>query len=82
MIDKNTDFPQYRKMINGKAYYKIINNRSFQEVQLIGSKKRLQEIEAKQYPEMLRIMDMLAGEGPFVIINESEFEEMFNQIES
>jgi hypothetical protein len=81
MIDKNTDFPQYRKMINGKAYYKIINNRSFQEIQLIGSKMRLQEIVANQYPEMLRIMDMLAKESPFVEINASEFEDLFKQIE-
>jgi len=81
MIDKNTDFPQYRKMINEKAYYKIINNRSFQEVQLIGSKKRFQEIEAKQYPEMLRIMDMLAAEEPFLICDTHEFEDLLNDIE-
>lgn len=81
MIDKNTDFPQYRKMINGKAYYKIINNRSFQEIQLIGSKMRLQQIEANQYPEMLRIMDMLAADAPFVEINANEFEDLFKQIE-
>jgi hypothetical protein len=81
MIDKNTDFPQYRKMINGKAYYKIINNRSFQEIQLIGSKMRLHQIEANQYPEMLRIMDMLATETPFVEITANEFEDLFKQIE-
>ena len=42
---------------------------------------RLQEIVANQYPEMLRIMDMLAVESPFVEINASEFEDLFKQIE-
>jgi hypothetical protein len=42
---------------------------------------RLQQIEANQYPEMLRIMDMLATETPFVEITANEFEDLFKQIE-
>ncbi len=52
-------FPIYRKSISGKNWYKIISDISFIEVQAIGNKYFQFEIEAKQYPEKLRIQDMI-----------------------
>jgi len=59
MLDKGTDFPQYRKLSNDKIFYKIVNNREFHEIQVIGTFAQLHKIEAKQYPEILKIQDML-----------------------
>ncbi len=59
MNDKVTSFPQYRKLSNNKVYYQIVNERCFNEIQLIGEKAQLYRIEARQYPEMLKIRDLL-----------------------
>lgn len=53
------DFPQYRKLSNCKSYYRVNDEKCFDEIQLIGDKAIHFFIEAKQYPEMLRIKDML-----------------------
>lgn len=77
MNDKGTGFPQYRKLSNNKVYYQIINDRCFNEIQLIGEKALLHRIEAKQYPEMLRIKDLLElSIVSFEISTEKEFNEI------
>lgn len=73
MNDKNTDFPQYRKLSNDKTFYKILSDRLFEEVQLMGTKVLRYSVEAKQYPEILKIQDMLQLEEPYLIISEEEF---------
>ncbi|MEO9258046.1 MAG: hypothetical protein ABI207_06665 [Crocinitomicaceae bacterium] len=71
------DFPQYRKLSNGKSWYKIENERNFIEIQMVGSKKFVHLIEAKQYPEMLRIMEMLDLSMPDIsIVSEEEFNQI------
>jgi len=59
MNSKVTGFPQYRKLSNNKVYYRILDERHFDEIQIIGKSARLFNIEAKQYPEILRIYDLL-----------------------
>jgi len=66
-------FPQYRKSPNGLNWYKIISEKEFVEIQLIGSKKAVYTIVAHQYPEMLRIQDMLKCNG-YVKVDEIEFD--------
>lgn len=73
MIDKSTHFPQYRKLSNGKTFYKILNARSFEEIQMMGIKKMLYTIEAKKYPEMLRIKEMLELVAPYELATEEEW---------
>lgn len=53
------DFPQYRRYTTGSSYFKIVDERNFIEVQFIGDKTVVYKITAHQYPEMLRIQDML-----------------------
>ena len=36
MLDKGTDFPQYRKLSNDKVFYRIVDERHFDEIQIIG----------------------------------------------
>ncbi len=56
---KNTHFPQYRKLKNGLRLYKINSLIDFEEIQLLGEKVYHYKFIAEQYPEKLRIMDML-----------------------
>lgn len=57
------DFPQYRKRFDNKSYYKIINERTFEEVQLIGDKVFIHNIKAEKYFEIIRIQEMIEAEG-------------------
>ncbi|MCO5260472.1 MAG: hypothetical protein M9916_10045 [Crocinitomicaceae bacterium] len=68
MNNKVNDFPQYRMMNGRKVYYKILSDKEFIELSWIGDKPFVHHVKAQQYPEMLRIMDMLNCENPFVIL--------------
>lgn len=52
------DFPQYRKL-EGLVYYRINSERSFDEIKVVGSQAFYHSISAEQYPEILRIREML-----------------------
>lgn len=59
MQSKDTVFPQYRKLANNRSFYKIIDDRNFEEIQLVGTLKNRYSFEAKLYPEFLKIKDLL-----------------------
>jgi len=52
-------FPVYRKYKNNKSYFKIIHARLFEEIQIIGSKKVVKQTEAKLFPEVLFVKDLV-----------------------
>ena len=54
------DYPIYRKLSNNRSFYKVDDSKNFEEIQIIGTKRRRQLIEAKQYPELLFIQDLIA----------------------
>ena len=68
------DFPQYRKLTNDKSFYEIIDNRHFIEKQRIGKQVFTIHVEAKQYPEILRVQDMLYCAEGFLVSSKDEFE--------
>jgi hypothetical protein len=71
---KETYFPQYRMLANGKSIYKILDDRNFIEIQIIGSKKKKFEIKAEQYPEILKIQDILNDqEDIYIKIDEKKW---------
>jgi hypothetical protein len=70
------DFPQYRKLSNRRSFYRIESSVKFTEVQIMGSKRFVHSVEARQYPEKLRIMDMLNCEPPFELSDRNEFDSM------
>lgn len=80
MSDKIKQFPQYRKLPNGKSLYKILNDKSFMELQKMGLHWWCFTIEAKQYPELLKIMDMMAFEDPYILGDEHEFELIYSNV--
>lgn len=69
-MNNNKQFPQYRRLSSLDVYYKICSDREFLEVKKLGTKWMVMKIIAHQYPERLRIMDMLANEMQYVSIEE------------
>ena len=68
------DFPQYRKYKNIETYFKIISENKFEELSLFGNKFVKHSIEAKKYPEMLRIKDMLnCEEGTWEVVEKKVY---------
>ncbi len=59
MKNEDIHFPVYRKYKNNKSYFKIIHFKLFEEVQIIGTKKIVKQIEANQFPEILFIRDLI-----------------------
>jgi len=57
---------------NGKVFYKIISMEDFIEIQFIGEKKMIFQMKATQYPEKLRIMEMLSFTNPYCAMDDSK----------
>jgi len=69
------DFPQYRRYSNNLSWFKILDERHFIELQFIGDKVLRHAVTATQYPEILRIQDMLHYTIPgFEALDEALFE--------
>ena len=59
-MENNIIYPIYRKLGNNRSFYKVLNNRQFEEIQVIGSKIHHYFHTAKQYPEILFIQDLIS----------------------
>ena len=71
---ESIQYPQYRKYKNGLSYFKILSPTQAQEIKIIGTKRSLFIIEAKQYPERVFINDLLFNYTDFAIqVTEEEF---------
>lgn len=79
MSNKDMDFPQYRKLRNEKVFYRILDDRHFDEVQIVGTKANFFQHKAEQYPEILRIQDMLMESPYFTDSSQQEFEELLKR---
>jgi hypothetical protein len=62
------EYPQYRKLSNGQSFYMIENERKFVEIQIFGTQRIIHTINAEQYPEILRIKEMLSLDLPNILI--------------
>jgi hypothetical protein len=79
MKPESTKFPQYRKYKNGLSYFKILSFTEFEEVRVIGKKRIVDKITAKQYPEKVFISDLLFNYEDFAEeIQETEYENKYN----
>ena len=56
----NIIFPQYRRLSNGKSLYEICSEKSFNEIQIIGNKRIMFQLNAETYFEKIKISDMLS----------------------
>jgi hypothetical protein len=67
-------FPQYRKTSDDRHYYRIEAVDRFTEIQLIGSRSIEYHVIAVQYPERVRIAEMLEmTDARYVRIVEEEW---------
>jgi hypothetical protein len=72
-------FPIYRKLSNQKAFYKINSQVHFEELKLMGTKVFYHRIEAIQYPEKLRILDMIESLEIYLQSTEKEWQTIYAQ---
>ncbi len=77
-MNKNTDFPQYRRLKGWDVYFKIQSLNRFVEVKKMGSKWLLVTIDAIQYPEKMRIVDMIDLIEGYELLTEEEWNEKVN----
>lgn len=74
-MSKEIIYPQYRKYPNNKAYFKIISDKEWEEVQVIGNKYILHSFEVKIMPDRNLLHDMTFDyEGNWVKIESEEYE--------
>ncbi|MCU0318638.1 MAG: hypothetical protein MUE88_00955 [Flavobacteriales bacterium] len=64
-LEGTFEYPQYRKLSGAERYYVIHSARSFTELQRLGYRWLRYEVEAKVYPELARVQEMLAGRAPY-----------------
>jgi hypothetical protein len=80
MNKNDIHFPQFRRMTGRDVWYKIHSLTAFDELQLIGSRLVKYTITAEQYPEKLRILDMLSCQEPFTEVTAIDYEEIEKQL--
>jgi hypothetical protein len=68
-------FPVFRKYKNNRHYYQIMNNKEFEEIQVIGSRKTINRLLASQLPEFNLIHDLIHNYSAFAeVISEDEYQ--------
>jgi hypothetical protein len=74
MESDETKFPQYRKYVGVDTWYKIVSTELFIELKKVGKHVLIEEVVAHQYPEKLRIQDMLdCKDNHWKSVTEEEF---------
>lgn len=72
--DEDINFPTYRKYKNNKRFYKIINKKEFEEIQVVGTKTIVNHFVATQLPEFNLINDLISCyEENAVVISEEDY---------
>jgi len=71
-------FPVFRQLGDLQVLYKIIDDRNFIEYRKVGSKWIIHEVIATQFPEIMRIRDMISLEKPFLELCQEDFYQMIN----
>jgi transglutaminase/protease-like cytokinesis protein 3 len=75
------NYPIYRKLINNKVFYKIIDSKNFEEIKCIGSKVKHSKTKAEQYPELLLIQDLIATNEFYITSSQEEWNTWFSKIQ-
>ena len=75
MKSEDINFPVYRKYKNNKSYFKILDNRNFEELQIVGSNVMMNKIKAISFPEINFIHDLIFNYSKMADeISEEEFD--------
>ena len=73
------EFPQFRKLENGRSLYKITAPDQFIELQQIGSNWFVYTFELQQFPDLLRLQDILSCQVPFEVLDAKHFNHIHQQ---
>ena len=78
--DKGGTYPQYRKYLNGKNYFKIISTEELEEIHFNGSKCFVTTLKAKILPDRNLIYDLTFDHEKIAEkITEEEYDIMFQK---
>jgi hypothetical protein len=78
-MNSSITYPQYRKYLNNKAYFKIISPTEWEEIQIVGSQHILHQFTVKILPDRNYIYDMTFDyKNNWVKIGEEEYEAFKN----
>ncbi len=76
-----TEFPAYRKLANARSFYRIDSHTEFTEVQRVGGRCVAHRVVAHNYPEKVRISELLNGtDGTVLPMLAAEFEAWFAKV--
>lgn len=79
----DTTYPQYRKYLNGRSYFKIISVTEWEEIQIIGSKHMLYSFTVKIMPDRNYLYDMTFDyKDNWEVIKEEEYELVRKKVHS
>jgi hypothetical protein len=74
-------FPVYRKSKTGSSLYRILSYYLMEEYQIVGTKVFYFEVHARQYPDMLRIREMITlTDGVSLPATDKEFGELSSKV--
>lgn len=59
------DFPLYRKYAHNRTFFKIISEKHFEELTLIGNSYLLRQFEVKIFPDRVFIQDMIENKDNY-----------------
>lgn len=70
-------FPLFRKSSNAKSFYKIESLNKLEELQIIGNKYIIHNLNAALYPEKLFIHELIQNiDGRYIEISSNDFDSM------
>ena len=74
-------YPQYRKYLNEKAYFKIISSTEWEEIQIVGNKRIFHQFTVNIMPDRNFIHDMTFDyKNNWAAIEENEYESVKTKI--
>lgn len=70
-------YPQYRKYKNGLGFFKIISEKEWEEIQVIGSKYLFNTFQVNIFPDRNFLYDMTFDYSQnWIVIDEAEYNEV------
>ncbi len=70
-------YPQYRKYLNGHNFFKIISDKEWEEIQVMGSKYSIHQFKVSIFPDRNYLYDMTFDyEKNWVAIDNAEYEKI------
>jgi hypothetical protein len=71
-------FPIYRKYINERHFFKVLDERHFEEIRKIGARTTLSVVAAERFPEIQFVRELIDCSNS-VAITEEEYDEHYRK---